>query len=272
MCIMKKINEIRNIVLQKLKKIIKSIIRYFTSLYWCIRNLKSFSSYLRKNHDIKVIKPIKKDKWHLGHKYFYGLDSNNVKLFIKTGGTHRLISNEVRAISKVNEINPIDKITPNIIAFNNEYKEDYMILEYINTKKLSEIDFDNLTITERKDVIKKLLLISQIFWNGNISHRDIRPENIFITYNKKNEMELLIFDFSFSVTDGLFKSDGNIPSKIYNTLGGKYKPDFNIWDDNYSLYMICKELDSNFKKNFCDGWKILNYRMKNNILKKLGRY
>ena len=140
-----------------------------------------------------------------------------------------------------NEVNILNflmskEISPKVIEFVFNEKENFAILEFIDGTLL--FDYDFVDIREKFIVISKLChVVSQLHSLG-IIHGDLKPENIFITRN--NEIKLI--DFGISVNNGknYFPDMGTTVYCSYEHLvDGE---NLNFLSDLYSIGIIFYEL------------------------------
>lgn len=118
-----------------------------------------------------------------------------VKIFREDDEEKRkILLKEPKVLAKLNH--------PNIVRFiehfdNEATKEIHMVMEYVDGKEvfdhLSEQPAGVYNEEMAKDVFKQLLIGLDYLHKNGICHRDIKPQNLFIT---KKDNKVLILDFN----------------------------------------------------------------------------
>lgn len=249
-----------------LKRCVKPIFRYIIALRWVTLEFGPFKKHLYDKNKVVKMRPFKMHTWHMGHRYFVGKLESQKPVFIKTGGKYRLITNEIVSLKRVARNDSDFSVkTPQVLGYETSETYDYMILEFLNGIPLNEVlSIYQLSYEQKSSIINQLFEMVLLLDKSRIIHRDIRPENIMVSYDRKGNVELTLIDFSFAlVKDQPCKSDKEAvyPDKTLRTLGGNFKPSFYVWDDAYSILLICSLVDTSFKKDFFKIWQELNIRM-----------
>jgi serine/threonine protein kinase len=174
--------------------------------------------------------------WHHGVGYATALNSEGLKVFIKTSGFYSAAQREFEALSALSYF----PYFPKVYIFKKTLFCEFVVMEFIEGDSIN-----NTPPTEDKfkefcyDVIKDLNV-------KNIIHRDIRPDNIFI----KKDGSLILIDFGWAIVNGNSYGDAK-HSQSLKTLGDEFQFENYAWNDGYSLSCLYKimfngeiELDS----------------------------
>ncbi len=117
------------------------------------------------------------------------------------------------------------------------------LIDIRHEKKFWTSDNVKKTLTESIDILIKLS-------DSNITHRDIKPDNLYLRNNSEGSFELVLIDFGWCE----FRGDKNVITPAL--LGGDYRPPKGPFSDAYSLalslescgfshFPFCKEVLDN---------------------------
>ena len=129
--------------------------------------------------------------------------------------------------------------TNGVVQIYNSFQENqtaYIVMEYLEGKTLKAYlaDVERVTVDEAKDILHPILLALKDVHEQGIIHRDIAPDNIFLTNDGR--VKLLDFGASRFATTSHSKSlsviikQGYAPIEQYRSRG-----DQGPWTDVYSL-------------------------------------
>lgn len=173
---------------------------------------------------------------------------NGKKIFIKIAGKNRskYIKNEIKALRKLKKIIPFYK-NYFITSLSNDNK-NAIILKYIHGlnvyDSLLEGSDKNIKTDNLVDLYKKLLKKIKIFHENNLTHGDIKLQNIFFCFeDKKDEPQIEFIDMEsvndFTECDGVYN---NIISRKYD-FPFKIKRSNIIFKDKNNAFLFYKYLD-----------------------------
>lgn len=139
---------------------------------------------------------------------------------------------EAKTLAKMQASNGVVQIYNSI----NENHTAYIVMEYLEGKTLKAYlsEVGKLSVDEAKDILHPILLALKDVHEQGIIHRDIAPDNIFLT--KDGRVKLLDFGASRFATTSHSKSlsviikQGYAPIEQYRSRG-----DQGPWTDVYSL-------------------------------------
>lgn len=119
-----------------------------------------------------------------------------------------LFEREVEALTKLRICQSIVKLihfdVDNYKDEENDYGDcGYIFLEYIEGKRLDEIDVFELSNNKKYKIIEQLIEAVQVAHENNIIHRDISPQNIMIQNNDK----IKLIDFGISKIKDMVNDD-----------------------------------------------------------------
>lgn len=153
----------------------------------------------------------------------------------------KVISNNKLDINMLkNEVNllnflKVTNITPKIIYYKFNDKDNYLITEYIEGKSINELLFNNNR--EKVLLILKIIDAVKVLHKYNIVHCDLKPSNIIIDVN--NNIKIIDFGISSYNNSNYFKGSGTLKYCSKNQI---LKDDIDFKTDIYSLGIILYEL------------------------------
>jgi|LauGreDrversion4_2_1035121.scaffolds.fasta_scaffold30180_2 serine/threonine protein kinase len=173
---------------------------------------------------------------------------NGKKIFIKIAGKNRskYIKNEIKALRKLKKIIPFYK-NYFITSLSSDNK-NAIILKYIHGlnvyDSLLEGSDKNIKTDNVVDLYKKLLKKIKIFHENNLTHGDIKLQNIFFCFeDKKDDPQIEFIDMEsvndFTESDGIYN---NIISRKYD-FPFKIKRSNIIFKDKNNAFLFYKYLD-----------------------------
>lgn len=119
-----------------------------------------------------------------------------------------------------------------------EFHRDYIIMDFIDGQSLAQlINQHDPWLKNEKNIIKllkELINVIDYLHRHNVTHCDIKPDNIMITSNNHN---LILIDFDKSYTDSLNDTSGN-PSMF--GLNTEQKGKINL--DFFGLAQVVKKI------------------------------
>lgn len=129
-------------------------------------------------------------------------------------GAKEMLKNEIIVMKKLR-----NEKCPNILVLHEvidtEHKE-YIVLEYVGSGNLKEVMEQNaqhkLPLADAHDFFKQIILGLEVIHRNGIIHRDIKPDNLMITPDRK----LKISDFGTAYQLDAFSNSENI-SKVIGT-------------------------------------------------------
>lgn len=228
----------------KLKVFIVKAFKVYKSLIWYFSHKELIKSAFR-NESLDKIRPFKILTWRNGAFYFLASKCNE-EVFIKLNSNHNLIEREARILKILNK-NSLNEFFPTLISYSKE-SDDFSFLA-INF--IAGLGFGNFEITKKNQAIsvsEQFVSISNILRQESIVHRDVKPDNILVTYPESNTMKITLIDFGQAVFTG--NKNKEIPPIQFGeknsnqNLGEEYRYRTNIWDDVYSMYKILKDKKS----------------------------
>jgi predicted Ser/Thr protein kinase len=208
---------------------------------------KSHARYLKELFDIDDVYPTM-----LAYKgpadclYYKGL-LNGHPVFIKWSANNQAIQNEFKYANILYNKDHEHFVKP--IFYKESNQGGFIVFEYIKGDILADkIIANDLTPTEKKNIVISASNILNCLKDSNCSHRDIRPRNILIS----SEGRVLLIDFEFAVSLQKYKEKKYIrrkPNIVYD-LGAKFALAKMKWNDAHSFLEVIKEinLDSAVKK------------------------
>lgn len=241
---------------QYLAPVKSKIVWNINSIFWYIKEYKNFSTQLLKENNIHLVKIFSMKNWHLGWRYFVGVDQNGREYFIKYGEQKQQIRQEIVAMLKMQKIK--SAYSPALIGYG--FTELY---GYVIQEKINGITFDQMTChlvefkQQESNIIEQFIEIAEDLKKAGIIHRDIRPENlIYINESKR----VFLIDYAASVIKGKKGYFAALYQEKYlKGLGSIYKPEIFLWDDAYSLSEIIRFIDKQVEAN--PLWTKLNSRI-----------
>ncbi len=155
----------------------------FEKKFYAIKKIFITKEIIQDNYDIFREIQVYSNLEHDNIVRYYGswvaIDLESIEEY--NNSISRLISNDV---SDYDEIKKIDYVCP--ILFIQMELCDFTLREYLMTYSTSDSIFDKINIFSQ--IVNGLEYLEQ----KNIIHRDIKPDNIFISSNKNNSMDLIM--------------------------------------------------------------------------------
>lgn len=170
------------------------------------------------------------------------------KYFVKIAGKNRskYIKNEVNALKKLNKIDPFYKNY--LITSLSKNNKNAIVLKYIHGLNVFDSLFEgsekNIKTDKVVDLYKKLLKKIKMFHDNNLTHGDIKLQNMFFCFDDKNGDPHIQFIDMESVND-FSQSEGtynNIISRKYD-FPFKIKRSNIIFKDKNNAFLFYKYLD-----------------------------
>ena len=223
--------------------------RVILSLLWISRNYLRFIYVLNKQFHVKNIKIQDLRNWH-GHACYFTANYNKDKVFIKTlKSEFEILQNEQTAINLISHNSDVDYV-PKLYLHGQIGGDDFILLEYISGNTLDyhlRNCLNEFNTQDRIEIASQLIGIVEELHDMKVIHRDLRPDNIFITFN--NAVKLILIDFSFVIdSDNWNKSprfhdiqNTKRSMDIRKALGQEYKPEELQWDDAFAIHKILYE-------------------------------
>lgn len=228
---------------------INFIKRVLLSLIWVSRNYLKFKYVLSSKFGITGTKILSLFDWHGGACYFTGIYKES-KVFIKSlSSKFGILQNEHTAI-QILSYNSTTNYVPQLYFHGQVGGDDFIVVEYISGSTL-EYHLKNSLIEfnahEKAEIANQLIRILEELHSRKVVHRDMRPDNIFLTRN--NGLRLILIDFSFAMDSSTWNDKPRFrdikkcehSNEIWEALGEDYKPGKLVWDDAYSIYKLLNE-------------------------------
>lgn len=246
-------------------RIMYTLRKQIYNMWWNITYKNKFVKEIKDTFKLNSVSPILKSKWIRGSKFFEAVMSyNGKKLFIKSSKYIYLIERE-SMWDKYFEIHNIKINKPKILGMvTTSINHNCLLMEYINAPTLNELIIDkSLDPLLKKRIILQLLDILDSLQKNRLIHRDIRPDNILVSFIDDN-IKLYLIDFAYAIKEGeAFKGFGSTEREknLLFGLGGSLSPKPLFWDDAYSIFLICKMIEPEFKFKYPTLWLEINKRI-----------
>jgi len=176
--------------------------------------------------------------WRNGYCYFTAYKKKQ-KVFIKVDTKLHLLSNENTLYNLMEHI--LSEYMIRKIAYIEEKKTQFLILEYQDSKELKEKD-----LIMYPQYLNDIFYILKTFNKKQIIHRDIKLDNFLIIDGK---LKIIDFTFTNSWNKKLNFIELDIHSKYHYSLlqglGNKLNPKDFVWNDFYSMGKILENILSN---------------------------
>jgi len=223
--------------------------RIILSFKWLSLFYFRFRFGIRKNYGVKHIKIHDFLNWHGGACYFTG-KFNESRVFIKTlHSKFGILQNEQTAIRLLDQTS-IQNHIPQLHIQGQIGRDEFIVLDFIHGNTLNhhlENSLSEIKPQERTELANQLIRILEGIQDVKVVHRDLRPDNIFIT--DKNGLSLKLIDFSFVIDSINWNKEPRFHDitrnekawDIWKALGQVYKPEPLKWDDAYAIHKILSE-------------------------------
>lgn len=155
-------------------------------------------------------------------------------------GSQLIIENEIKFLTILKDTN----WTPKIHSVNLEPNNYFVIIEKLKGVQLNDA-LVNPLFWKKKNInsfLSQCLEFNRVLVEHCILHRDIRPENILVDFNEKQEIKIKLIDFGWAS----LISDIKITSNPLG-LGGKYKYSEGQYSDLYSTGKIINYIFKQFQ-------------------------
>jgi len=170
------------------------------------------------------------------------------KYFVKIAGKNRskYIKNEVNALKKLKKIDSFYKNY--LITSLSKNNKNAIVLKYIHGSNVFDSLFEgsekNIKTDNVVDLYKKLLKKIKMFHDNNLTHGDIKLQNMFFCFDDKNgDPHIQFIDMEsvndFSQSEGIYN---NIISRKYD-FPFKIKRSNIIFKDKNNAFLFYKYLD-----------------------------
>ncbi len=123
----------------------------------------------------------------------------------------------------------------------------FLVIEYFTGKDLSKINIFKKMLINKQSIKFQLLKILEVLKSENVTHKDLRPENIILT--NSGEIKIIDFQFCSKVGEDLKTNNENQLrhyKKAINNVGGDYRSKYysinSLECDAYSISKILKYL------------------------------
>lgn len=215
--------------MKKMIKCLKRMIRFSPqNLKWILTQYTSLKTECREKYNIVNIKPFKIYDWHAGFIYFKG-ELGTIPVFMKACiGQYNTISAE-KEMAMFNDlcwhpfvVGVLEGDIPTIIT------------EFIQ----NTIRVDDVPEEEVPRIVEQAVRILGDLRENHIFHRDIRPENLFVTSN----YQLILHDFGWAIYEEKIQWVDDFIEKILNI---NYRKNSLEFDDAYSMLLSLKEMFPN---------------------------
>lgn len=208
-----------------------------------------FTTSLKKklsNCGIQNISFFQPKLWTRKVAFFTGY-INDEKIFIKVGSNIKKIKNEFEAYQNIkNNLHTPERISLFIkyIDFFKFGKFGILISEFLQGNSLDNIRVDENLIPLLEN---KFLQIIETLHETDTIHRDLRPQN-FILHNS----DLKLIDFEYGLCENLKEV---CSKKEIQLVNHPYNQELGVFDDAYSMYKICQELNFDLNSEFMKNLK-----------------
>lgn len=160
-------------------------------------------------------------------------------------------------------------------------KENILIMRLFEGQTLSQIFHNrkiaNLSVEQKFDLCKKLLMRLQKVHEAGVVHRDIKPDNIQLQLDKKgNVVSVNLFDLGYAKRSGLSTSGGHSPGTVpYASPEAHEGLEIDEPADVYAMGRIFWQIwgnsvaidcDMKAKLGAADGLKIAEYMPEKGVL------
>lgn len=208
----------------------KRLIRFVPgNVIWLLLNFQQLKRFCSTQLNIENVKILNFCDWHVGFLYFTGRSRiNQEKVFIKicyqsfnTCYTESLLKDY-----------PSDKHFPEVYYYF-ESPFHMIITQFVDGVTLNNINaFNN---SDYETFVHQALEILDYLNAHKIIHRDIRPENLLWTTDKR----LILIDFGWAYFRNKYNKE--IDTSILNMLNISYRSNTVEFDDAFSMYKIAEE-------------------------------
>ena len=196
---------------------------FWVDIYW-----HNVLDGINKNGYVDV-ESFSRKSWHDGFFYFVGVNKNEKKVFIKCQFFGLDVLNDIHFNKKIKEIGLKSKLCEIYDSFKINNTE-VVVFEYIEKSNEKVIDE------------KILSIIFNDIWEINEAGyilRDFKLDNIIISSE-----EIYLIDFTFAYQDKEESSYIVLKNEyIKYVLGSDKRPMDFVWDDMFSLSVICSDME-----------------------------
>lgn len=218
------------VIEKKKKKInVKRLVRFAPgNVIWLLHNFQQLKQFCSFQLNIDNVQVMNFSNWHVGFLYFTGKSRiNQKKVFIKIC---RQRYNTCYTESLLKSY-PRDEHFPEVYYYS-ETPFPMIITEFVNGITLDNVyALDN---NEHDSFVYQALEILDYLCVHKIIHRDIRPENLLWTWDKR----LLLIDFGWAYF--LDKDNQKVDASVLNMLNIDYRNNAGEFDDAFSMYKIAE--------------------------------
>lgn len=173
-----------------------------------------------------------------GYKYFLAYEGNK-KMFVKWGGIGNSARMEYEATRMLYSLCPKHVAKPGIFYANASSK--FYAMEYLEGKSLRNLlDEGSLTEEDRISICQQLESLSSMLFEAKLIHRDIRPENLFVTQGGV----LKLIDCQWAIQYDSYSEMAYVRQnpRLIRHLGVDYAVAKYVWDDHFSINKLMDAL------------------------------
>lgn len=196
--------------------------------------------YLESEYQMHGVEPISINAYGGGGYIYMRGYYGTRKLFIKWYGIGESVVREYEMGTKLFRCSPEHFVEP--VFYKRDGDKRFVASEFIEGDLLENLLKDNkLDEPQRINIAQQLVEISDVLMETRLVHRDVRPANLMLDKDGK----LKLIDYQFVVCcDNYIENRWIIthdPSRL-KPLGNVYAQSSYIWDDQWSIHKVMKEL------------------------------
>ena len=201
--------------------------------------LEAICRQLQSAAGFREVRPIMVNRYGGGgYIYFHGFDGET-RMFIKWGGIGDSARKEYEATRLLYELCPSHVAAPGLFCDHPLCK--FYAMEFLEGRNLrSVLDEQSLSEADKADLVAQLGSLSDALFQAGILHRDIRPENLYLT----NDGTLKLIDCQWAVCyDSYTEQECVIQNPRYiKYLGAQHAVARWVWDDHFSINRVMDEI------------------------------
>lgn len=234
------------------------------NLVWSAWEFAAFRRFLATRYGYRNLRPSGLSGWQFGCRHFTAEEAGGRRLFIKTGGRYAAARYECAAIERIlaGDARHRDRL-PTVVTQRLDGPMPFVVFEFIDERLLGDWIAAEAG-SPPPELRDELLAILEMLSDAGLVHRDLRPDNLFLSRDARGRHRLRVIDFAFARS----LDDDALPElrltardrRAMARLGSRYRKGRWHWNDAHSVSLMLAELglDSRIPDALADR---LDYRL-----------